>query len=306
MHLRSISFFSYKTPFLGRADRKGIWIQMVDELGKQGWGEVAPLPGWSLETLSSVIEQLEQIKQELIKRWWTKENCLAQILELKLFPSVAFGLESALLSLLDPLVDSALLSSALIMGSFEEMREQIKEREKEGFKVLKLKIGALSLEEAETLLSGLIGRFQLRVDVNRKWETETSLSFFSQFDQDSFEYVEEPFADPKDLIKFPLPLAVDESFPQDLSFEQLEKLSMLKALIYKPTLQGGMAHYLPVYEWASSSGVDVVVGSSFESRIGLAAAADLARRLRVQRAVGLGTYFFMQQVPSIEMVLKSF
>lgn len=301
MIVHRVDFFSYSVPFVGRENRRGVWIQIVDHNNNTGWGEIAPLPGWSSETLEDVIFQLKEVKKELFSRSWTKENCLQQILQLDLFPSVAFGVESALLSLLDPISDSSIVTSALVMGSFEEMLNQIEQREQEGYQTLKVKIGTLSCHKAETLISRLIDRFKIRVDVNRNWKTEDSLSFFSQFHSSTFEYVEEPFKDPKDLKKFPLPLAVDESFPKDLSLEELEQLSALKTLIYKPSLQGGMAYCLPLYQWASKRGIDIVISSSFENSIGLYAAFSLSERLSLQRIPGLGTHFFIEPTPIKEV-----
>jgi len=296
MILHTVDFFSYNIPFSNRENRRGIWIQIVDSNNNAGWGEIAPLPGWSRETLEEAISQLKQVKEQLLNRSWTKENCFEQILQLDLFPSVAFGVESALLSLLDPISDSSIVTSGLVMGSFAEMLEQIQRREEEGYQTLKVKIGSLSYNEAESLINRLIGKFTIRIDVNRAWKTEDSLSFFSQFNKDTFEYVEEPFKDPKDLKNFLLPLAVDESFPKDLSLEELEGLSSLKALIYKPTLQGGMAYCLPLYKWACRRGIDIVISSSFENTLGLYAAFSLSDRLSLKRMPGLGTHFFLNAI----------
>lgn len=88
---------------------------------------------------------------------------------------------------------------------------------------------------------------------------------------------------------------MDESFPQDLTLEELEVLPMLKALIYKPTMQGGMARCLPLYEWAEKRGVAIVLSSSFESDVGLAHIASMAKRLSLKEPIGIGTSHFLGQ-----------
>ncbi len=135
----------------------------------------------------------------------------------------------------------------------------------------------------------------MRIHVNRACETSHTLRFFAQFPLETFDYVEEPFQNPNDLAQFPHPLAVDESFPQDLSLEQLESLPTLKALIYKPTIQGGMLHCLPLCAWAAKRGVEVVLSSSFESDLGLAHVALIAHRLSLKAPVGIGTYYFLNE-----------
>jgi O-succinylbenzoate synthase len=125
------------------------------------------------------------------------------------------------------------------------------------------------------------------------------LRFFSKFSEESFDYVEEPFRNPKDLGLFSHPLAVDESFPSDLSFEDLERLPALKALIYKPTIQGGLSNCLGLQRWAIARGLSVVLSSSFESDVGLASVACMARRLGIQAPLGIGTYHYMSKHPWI-------
>jgi O-succinylbenzoate synthase len=252
------------------------------------------LPGWSRETLEEAILQLEEKKEEIIHKQWSKENILNELVSLRLFPSVSFALESALISLIDPLEEHAVSVGALFMGSSIEILEQADQREQEGYTTAKVKIGSLSWKEAEDVIGKLLQRFRLRIDVNRGWKALDALAFFNQFSLDAVEYVEEPFDDPLLLREFTHPLAIDESFPKILSLEELEKIPMLRSIIYKPTIQGGMANCFPLVNWAQSRGIDVVIGGSFESELGLMQAASLAYRLSLKKAVGIGTYCFLQ------------
>ncbi len=285
----------YEIPFIQWKNRLGVLVHITDEEGKDGWGDITPLPKWSLETLEEAVEQMQQKKEEILKIDWSLEDCLTKVTRLSFFPSCSFGLESALLSLLDPLPSYAVPTSALLMGSLEEILNQAELRRKEGYALAKLKVGHLSFQEAKEAINQLKDVFRLRVDVNCAWKTKESLDFFSEFPLDAFDYVEEPFQNPQDLRLFTHPLAVDESFPKNLSLKQLEQIPALKALIYKPTLQGGMAGCMPLLEWASKRGVDLVMSSSFESDIGLAHIASIAHRLSLKTPSGLGTYHFLQE-----------
>ncbi len=270
----------YNTP-----KRSGILVQVT----KDGpWGEVAPLPDWSRETLEEARAELEKYK------WVTK---LEDLRKLDLLPSVRFGLESALLP---PLPPGPVPLSALFMGTPQEILAQAKEREAEGYLSAKLKVSQLSFGEAHEVIEQLASRFFLRIDVNRAWNTEDSLQFFSKYPKDLFDYVEEPFKNPKELSRFTHPLAVDESFPSDLSLNDLEQLEHLKALIYKPMIQGGLKGALPLQAWCQRRGVQLVLSSSFESSVGLDHIAALARRLSPNPPpVGIGTrYFFEELSPS--------
>lgn len=290
MKIQTLSLHSYKIPLTNGQIRSGILINLTDEKGNSGWGDIAPLPKWSQETLDDSLQQLNRKLEEIIKVDWTARTCLKELAKLELLPAVSFGLESALFSIISPLSEHAVPTSALLMGSPKEILEQATLRHCEGYSSAKLKVSNLSFEEAAHLIHQLKDKFRLRIDVNRAWTTKDSLRFFSQFPLGTFDYVEEPFQNPNDLAQFPHPLAVDESFPQDLSLEQLESFPTLKALIYKPTIQGGMLGCLSLHEWATKRGILLVLSSSFESDLGLAHVASIAHRLSLSAPVGIGTY----------------
>ncbi|MBA2369977.1 MAG: o-succinylbenzoate synthase [Candidatus Protochlamydia sp.] len=274
--------------------RSGILIHLVDEGQNSSWGEIAPLPKWSMETLKESLLQLNFKQKKILEIEWTLLNWSYELKKLNLLPAVSFGLESAILALLCPLPEYTILTSALLMGSPQEILNQAVLRRKEGFTSAKLKVGNLALDEAADLIHQLKDQFYLRIDVNRAWRAKDSLHFFSQFPLDAFDYVEEPFENPNDLNLFTHPLAVDESFPQDLTFEQLESMPALKAMIYKPTLQGGMLGCLQLLDWTKKRGLDLILSSSFESDLGLAYVGSIAHRLSLSEPVGIGTYHFLE------------
>lgn len=296
MKIQTFSLHPYEMPMSFGLMRLGVLIHITDEKGNSGWGDVAPLPKWSQETLKEAIEELERKKGEILEQEWTAKKCVQELELFNLLPSVAFGLESALLSLLDPLPSYTISTSALLMGSLKEILEQANLRKKEGYSIAKLKVGNLSFKEALEVITQLKDIFRLRVDVNRAWNTKDSLAFFSHFPLDAFDYVEEPFQDPQDLILFSHPLAVDESYPADLSLKQLEEIPTLKALIYKPTIQGGMGKCIPLVEWANKKDIEIVLSSSFESTLGLSQITSLAYRLSLKSPVGIGTYHFLDRL----------
>ncbi len=279
----------YEMPLITGQVRAGVLLNITDEKGNTAAGDVAPLPLWSRETLDEALEELKQKKEAILKIDWTANNIFKELTALHLLPSLSFGLESALLSLLSPLPKYSPQTSALLMGSYEEILERAFPRKQEGYTSAKLKVGHLSFKEASDLINQLKDTFHLRIDVNRAWKTKDSLDFFSEFPLDAFDYVEEPFQNPHDLKLFTHPLAVDESFPSDLTLKDLENLPTLKALIYKPTIQGGMLHCLPIQKWANKKNISLVLSSSFESKTGLAHITSIAQRLSLNAPIGIGT-----------------
>ena len=302
MKIETLTLNPYQIPMTNGQIREGVVLHMTDTSGNSGWGEIAPLPRWSLETLEQALLQLSQYQSELLTIDWSPSTYAHQLQQMNLFPSVLFGLEAALLSILTPLPEHTVATSALLMGSPQEILHQANLRYTQGFRSAKLKVSNLTFKEAADVIGRLKDRFHLRIDVNRAWDTSDSLRFFQQFALDAFDYVEEPFQNPYELHLFSHPLAVDESFPNPLSLSQLEALPTLKALIYKPTLQGGLLGCLPLHQWATKNSIDVVLSSCFESAIGLCAIASMAHRLSLLEPIGIGTYHYLQESPSMDLL----
>lgn len=287
MNIKKIAIHPYRINA-----RSGIYIQILDNEGNEGWGECAPLPYFSKESLEECLFQLLKCQKKIIENEWAEQTLFQDLAELHLLPALSFGIESALMSLLSPIHEHTVKASALLMGSPKEILDQANLRHQEGYTSAKLKVGNLKFDEAAILIHRLKNLFKLRIDVNRAWETAASFRFFSQFDSQTFDYVEEPFQNPRDLCKFPHPFAVDESYPHELSLKDLESLPNLKALIYKPTIQGGILHCLPLKEWAVKNKITLVLSSSFESPLGLAHVSSMAHRLSLSAPVGIGTAHF--------------
>lgn len=306
MKINTLSLHAYTHSFTvaQACPRSGLLIHLVDEKGSSGWGDIAPfshpshgVKSWANpqnEALEAAFAQIGQKREAIIRVDWTLKNWLKELTGLNLLPAVAFGLESALLSLLNPLAEHVLEVSALLMGTPQEILKQAKLRYEEGYQSAKLKIGHLTFQEAADLVYVLKDQFRLRIDVNRAWKTADCLRFFSQFALDAFDYVEEPFQNPHDLSLFSHPLALDESFMKDLSLQQVESLPKVRAVVYKPAVHGGIANCLPLKAWAAERNISLVLSSSFESDLGLAHIASMAHRLSLDTPVGMGTYHYLQ------------
>lgn len=283
MEIHKIKFFVHK-----KEKRSFIQVFIETKEKRIGVGEIAPLAGWSCESLQDAYGQLNLFSSTLCAIDW--KDPVEQLASFSLFPSVRFGLESALYNALDPCFKIKPYRTArLLMGSFEEILRRAKIAEEEKCSLVKVKFKGLVFDEAKRLIDTLHPKFRLRIDVNRSWKTQEALEFFSNYPLDHFDYIEEPFDNPKDLALFSHPLAVDESFPSDVTLFDLEKISCLKALIYKPTLQGGYLHCLPLIDWCQKKGVDLILSSSFENKRGLLEIAKMAQRLSLKAPLGIGT-----------------
>lgn len=250
--------------------RRGILIEL------QGYfGDVAPLEGWSRETYEQAFEQLEQV---LIHNKHDTE----------LYPSVAFGLESVLYQVNTQKKSFSVPLSALLMGTREEILEKAAVIEKQGYKSAKLKIAQLSLADAKNVVDQLKNTFSLRIDLNKAWDLTCALEFFSYFKPCDFDYIEEPLKNTSELKNFPYPIALDES-------GYIDNVPTLKALVFKPTLLGGLTILKKTHALTKKKKLQLVLSSAFESGIGIYNIAHMANALGLTHPLGLDTYRFLKQ-----------
>jgi len=262
--------FAYTLPLLQPfGKREGLILEINNAQGGKSWGEIAPLPGRSRETLKEALEQLTAaLKGETLPA---------------LFPSVQFGLQSAL-SWHTP--QQPIPVCALLAGTPDEIRNQAEQAKRSGYKTAKVKLAHLPIAVARQLILELQSQFHLRIDLNRALSFDKTTELFSEIEP-SYAYIEEPTREIQRLGQFPFPFALDESL---LELSEIPATSHLKALVIKPSLIA-----LP----ATKS--SIVLSSSFETGIGILGIMHLAAELGLQdTAHGLDTHRFLEHDLLIE------
>lgn len=196
------------------------------------------------------------------------------------------------------------------MGDYETMLERLQKKIDQGFKCVKLKIGAIDFEKEVELIKYIResypkDKIELRVDANGGFSAEEAMSkleILSRYDIHSIEQPIQPrqWEQLGELCKnSPIPIALDEELIGINSLETKERMLDIvqpQYIIMKPTLHGGIAG---VYEWyndlCKKRGIGSWITSALESNIGLNAVANLAAKLyegnseAVNLTHGLGT-----------------
>lgn len=278
--------------------RKGILMTLTNQEGKKTMSEISPLPGYSKETFEEALQQLQQLKRRLVTTWWTRQS-LYYLENLGLYPSVFFGVETALLDLLDPILDTDIAPTyGFLFGTPDEILFHAQKVYEEGFRHAKVKLGHFTPEIAHRLIKELGDKFRLRVDLNRKWSFEEASKFCSHYPYDFFEYIEEPSSKYQDLLQFSYPFALDETLRQTTQLLPFLHCKHLKALIIKPTLIYPFHPLLNLVSAFNTSlqslegrkGPEIVLSSSFESSVGIAQIHRIVRRLGLENTYhGLDT-----------------
>ncbi|MDG6882295.1 o-succinylbenzoate synthase [Phocoenobacter uteri] len=271
--------------------RQGLIIELKYN-GIVGYGEIAPLPFFSDETL----EQSERQIKELLN-----QSCnLDDILLDNLYPSVAFGLSCALAELKGELQSAKKLSSVpLFKGDLAIFKTEL---EKMPIKIGKFKVGIESLEkEVEKIkyLFNNIPNLKLRLDANRQWNWQQAVEFgkrFTKNDRLKFDFIEEPCATPEQSSifaqQFLIPIAFDESLRESNFFAK--NIQNMTAYIIKPTLTGSLEKCQKLIEQAHKQGLQVVISSSIESSLALSQLVCFAQKHTPNTLAGLDTLNLMQ------------
>ena len=290
------------------AAREGVLLRLEGEGGLVGWGDAAPLPGFSRETLAEVRAALEPAARALVDRALDPRAIVAAGGPLQaaldaagLPPSARFALELALADLAaqtlgttiphllhpDPAVS---LPVNALLG--EDAAADAARRVAEGYRTLKLKVGARAvaddLARARAVREAAGPAVALRADANRAWTWDEAVRFAEGAREIALDYVEEPLREPARLpalwLDTGLPLALDESVA-----EGAEVRGWARAVVLKPTLLGGLAATLRRAAEARAVGVRAVLSGAFESGVGLRGVAALAAATGAEPA-GLDPY----------------
>jgi o-succinylbenzoate synthase len=265
--------------------RDGLVLRLIDSRGEESWGEIAPFPGRSRETLDQALNQLLNILN-------SGKIYPARGISDPLFPSVQCGLESALSP---PLTQTSAPLYAFLTGTPAEILQRAEIAHSQGYTTAKVKVASLSIDAAGTLLHRLKDRFRLRVDCNSAFSLDQALSLFSQFDRSVFDYIEDPTFETSRLADFPFPLALDETVLDTLTL-LTKPHANLYGFILKPTILGGKKGCAPFIEFAKKHNLKIVFSPTFESGLGLLQILSVAKHFNLlSDPLGLDTHRYLKQ-----------
>jgi o-succinylbenzoate synthase len=231
------------------------------------------------------------------------------------YPSIQFGVEQAFLSFNseDPYLlypseftqnNSPIAINGLIwMGDELFMHQQIQKKLEEGFKCIKLKIGAIDFEREIALLKSIRNTYsekeiELRVDANGAFIPSEAMAKLERLSLYGLHSIEQPIKagntnEMKELcLNTPIPIALDEELIGITDVTEKEKLLQIirpQYIILKPSLVGGFRGSMEWIKIAEKLNIKWWVTSALESNIGLNAIAQWTFTLNNPLPQGLGT-----------------
>ncbi len=288
---------------------KETWFIVLEKDGKKGIGECGILRGLSADDRPDYETKLQ----------WTCDNIHLgekQLWEALIeFPSIQFGVEMAFQSLASetPFLlfssdftkgeKSIEINGLVWMGEESFMKQQIEEKLADGFRCVKLKIGAIDFDKELQLLRYIRQYFtpeqvEIRVDANGAFDVTLALYKLNQLSGFKLHSIEQPIQKNNtdrmsELCEItPIPIALDEELIGVFSLEEKEALLQKikpQYIILKPSFVGG---FRGAKEWillAEKYNIGWWITSALESNIGLNAIAQWTFLQHNLMPQGLGT-----------------
>nr|WP_321271891.1 o-succinylbenzoate synthase [uncultured Tolumonas sp.] len=246
------------------------------------WSEIAPLPGFSRETLA----EAEQETIEFLTAF--KQGKTIPVI----CPSVQFGLDCARRSW-PVLKHTPLPPYLLLQGTPEDIIWSWKEWLYDYPSRVKLKVARYPMRDELAMIREIIRlapKTKLILDANQQWTREEAWTFMSHLDASRIEYIEDPCATYADIRAVASHTGIAVALDEILSAEtNWDFFPQLKGLVLKPTLIGSLEKCQELVKKAKANGVKVVISSSHESQLGNRLLALLATEWSPEQAPGLDT-----------------
>lgn len=317
--------FQYTLQFRFRAGTsRGVLTQktcsylLLEENGITGIGECSTIPGLSIDPKESYHSKLDEVCSLL------NNGVLPENIDLQHYPSITFGLETALLDInakgskiLFPSEFTSgnvgiPINGLVWMGDKAFMQQQIREKIEAGYHCIKLKIGALDFDTELEIIQNIRREFsaqeiEIRLDANGGFLPTEALQKLERLAAFQIHSIEQPikaglFEAMANLCrKSPIPIVLDEELigVQPIDKEQLIKKIKPAYIILKPSLIGGIGESEDWIRKAEKNGVKWWITSALESNIGLNAIAQWTYTLNSPLPQGLGTgQLYHNNVPS--------
>ena len=304
-----VEWTTYSVPFVAPfatahghlLTREGLLVRLTDADGRQGLGEGAPLPGFG-GSLAAAVAAVQALAPRLVGADHAqREGVLGQAARLS---TAACALDTALLDLRARslgLPVAALLGSGPValttavnatVGAPETSAAAAAARRAvaAGYTCVKLKVGLGGTAQAElariAAVRAAIGPTTgLRLDANGAWDEPTALAVLRSAAGDRLELVEQPLAAADlagmaQLRRFvATPIAADEAAPDLAGARRTIAAAAADLLVIKPLTAGGLRPAWRMVELAHKAGLGVIVTTTLDMGVGVAAALHLAATL---------------------------
>jgi len=294
-----------KTPFitsLRRVDTLEDLVVIIEcDDGSIGYGEGAPTPQITGETLGSMVATIEYIKPHIIGReieefdnivntihsLIVKNTTAKSVLEIALYDLKAKSENLPLYRMLGGTQTKFSTDITISMGEIDKMIADSHNAVALGYDTLKIKIGDNPKKDVERVVAihdALDKNIKLRLDANQGWSAQESVTLLHALEKQEIiaEFIEQPVAaDDIEGLKYikqrvQTPLLADESI---FSLKDARRLLEMQAIDYvniKLAKTAGISQALALADLSKEFGVKCMIGCMLEGPISVAAGVHVA------------------------------
>jgi len=287
--ISSINFSAYRIPFIqplttakGEISfREGIIIELKSGI-YSGYGETAPLPGFSKEILIEARNCLEGFSLAIkgIEENQSLEDLLilakAQSFE---NPSALFGLETAIYDLYSKInmipfwknFSNKSCDFITVNGLEKDMQSDI------NYQVYKIKLtdkNIFIIKEKLNVIQNKIGRDKkIRIDANESLDLPRAIRLCRELEEFNIEYIEQPLPKEKleDLAELRLhteiPIALDESLTDINSAREIIEYQSADIFVIKPMITGNINECLEIINLGNKHNIKSVITTTLGTEI---------------------------------------
>lgn len=294
-----------KNPFitsLRRVDALEDLVVIIEcDDGSVGYGEGAPTPVITGETMGSMIAVIEYIKPfilgkeiedfdtilGLLHNLILKNTTAKSALEIALYDLKAKVARQPLYQMLGGTQTHFKTDITISMGEIDKMIADSLDAVSLGYDTLKIKIGddpQKDIERVKAIHSTLDRNIKLRLDANQGWTAKESVNLLHALEKENIiaEFIEQPVrADDIKGLRYikervQTPLLADESI---FSIKDARKLLEMQAIDYvniKLAKTAGITQALELADLSKAFGVKCMIGCMLEGPISVAAGVHVA------------------------------
>lgn len=273
---------------------------------RYGIGECALFKGLSAEDDETYETKLRDLCKNISEN---KETDLSE------YSSIMFGLETAILDFSNGCKRVCFsedfangkcripINGLVWMGSKDDMIKRIDKKIENGFRTIKIKVGAIDFSQELDVIKYIRQRYSssdltIRVDANGGFSPADALDKIGELSKFKIHSIEQPIkaGQWEEMSKLcsatPIPIALDEELIGISN--PMVKLELLRTIhphyiILKPSLMGGFEGSTDWLKMASQLNIGGWITSALESNIGLNAIVQWVATLQVKIPQGLGT-----------------
>jgi len=294
-----------KNPFitsLRRVDALEDLVVIIEcDDGSVGYGEGAPTPVITGETMGSMIACIAHLKPHLLGReiedfetilrllhtLILKNTTAKSALEIALYDLKAKASKQPLYRMLGGTQTTFSTDITISMGDIDKMIADSQDAVSLGYDTLKIKIGDNPQKDVARVVAihdALDAHIKLRLDANQGWTAQESVTLLHALEKQDIiaEFIEQPVAaDDIEGLKYikervQTPLLADESI---FSVKDARRLLEMQAIDYvniKLAKTAGITQALELADLSAAFGVKCMIGCMLEGPISVAAGVHVA------------------------------